>query len=366
MPGVVRHFACPDEIPECRECLLGFEPGLSQQVEPEERAAVERRAQPVVELTLGPVGRGDLAEHRRILAEVDGDTVEAGADPDDLARGAELVELGRSVPGHPPRQHLGFPERDRQRQCLQRHKRFAQRGPPVDPVPTRQKAAEGGLLRRLDFLPQRRQRGPPQPSKHVWIAPLALGPAWPQLAADEQLLALELVQDGLDVDPEALFRLGCRERPAPLGVAQDQPAQRLLASFEVDIRQTRRRHDPERIAIAARILGGDQALLPGDSHSQRSPLGLEHCRLRLVELTDAEIAAEAEQVVQLVGVARVAAKLGLDLFDSVGIEQLAELLLAEQLPQELAVERQRLCPPLRGRRVVLVHVGRDIVEQQRG
>ena len=45
--------------------------------------------------------------------------------------------------------------------------------------------------------------------------------------------------------------------------------------------------------------------------------------------------------------------------------QLAQLLLAEQLAQQVAVERERLRTPLRRRRVVLVHVRRDVVEQER-
>ena len=47
------------------------------------------------------------------------------------------------------------------------------------------------------------------------------------------------------------------------------------------------------------------------------------------------------------------------------VEQLAQLLLAEQLAQQVAVERQRAGPALGQRRVALVHVGGDVVEQQR-
>ena len=69
---------------------------------------------------------------------------------------------------------------------------------------------------------------------------------------------------------------------------------------------------------------------------------------------------------QLVGVARAAAQLLLDLRERVRVDQLAQLLLAEQLAQQIAVERERLRAPLRGRRVVLVHVRRDVVEEERG
>ena len=48
------------------------------------------------------------------------------------------------------------------------------------------------------------------------------------------------------------------------------------------------------------------------------------------------------------------------------VDQLAQLLLAEQLTQQVAVERQRGGPALGVGRVALVHVGGDVVEQQRG
>ena len=319
-----------------------------------------------MELALGTVCRSHLAEHGRVLAEVDGHPVEAGADPDDLAGGAELVELLGPVVRYASREDIRLPKRDWKRESLQRNQRFPERSATPHPVPARQEASERRLLRGLDLLPQRSERGTAQPPQDVGVTPFALGPARPQLAADEQLLPLELVKDCFDVDPEALPRLGGRERPASLGVAQHESAERLLASFEIDIGQARRRHDTERIAVAAGVLRGDQALLARDPHPQRPPLGFEHGSLRLVELADAEIPPQPQQIVQLVGIPRVAAQLRLHLLDRVRVEQLAQLLLPQQLPQQLAVERQRLRPPLGRRRVVLVHVSGDVVEEQRG
>src|SRR5918996_2590337 len=47
------------------------------------------------------------------------------------------------------------------------------------------------------------------------------------------------------------------------------------------------------------------------------------------------------------------------------VDQLAQLFLPEQLAQKVTVERQRLGPPLGRRRVVLVHVVGDVIEEQR-
>ena len=100
------------------------------------------------------------------------------------------------------------------------------------------------------------------------------------------------------------------------------------------------------------------------------PLGrhaLEAARLRLGHR---QVAERAQHVVQRVGVRRLHAlgqvlEVGLDLGERVGVDQLAQLLLAEQLAQQVAVERQRRRAPLGVGRVALVHVGRDVVEQQR-
>jgi len=69
--------------------------------------------------------------------------------------------------------------------------------------------------------------------------------------------------------------------------------------------------------------------------------------------------------VELIRVARVTTQLCLDLLECVGVEQVAQLLLAEQLAQQVAVERESLRAPFGRRRVVLVHVGRDVVEEER-
>ena len=75
-------------------------------------------------------------------------------------------------------------------------------------------------------------------------------------------------------------------------------------------------------------------------------LGEQDRRLALVVLVRAQVTAAAEHVVQLVGVARIAGQLPLDLGERVGVDQLAQLFLAEQLAQQVAVERERLCAPL--------------------
>ena len=302
-------------------------------------------------------GRGGRPpEQHRVVAEEHRDAVEPRTHPHELAGRAQLVELLRPVVGHAPLQHLRLPQRHRQRQRLQRDERLAQRRAPVDPVPARQEAPERGLLGRLDLAAKRGERRAPQPAQHVGVAPLALDAARPQLATDERLVALEREQDVLDVDAERLVRLRGRERPTPARPPLHELAQRVGAALEEHVRQPGRRHDPERVAVPSSVLGGEERLPRADSHADRTPLAHERLRESRVELE--LVAAQPQQVVQLVGVARPRQQRRLHLRERVHVDELAQLLLAQQLLQQLAVERQRLRAALRGRRVVLVHVGR--------
>ena len=236
-------------------------------------------------------------------------------------------------------------------------------------MPARQKAAECHLLGGLDLLAERCERGATEASQHVGVAPLPFRPARPQLAADEPLLALERLQLGLDAvgsEPEALRRLARRERPAAAGEAREQGPQRVVAGLEEDVGQAARRHGAHRVAVAARILGGSERLVPADADPDRTPLAQQALGEAGVVLALEPVAAQEQHVVETVRIARRAMQLRLDLLDRPGVEQVAQLLLAEQLAQQVAVERQRLRAALRGRRVVLVHVRGDVVEEQRG
>jgi hypothetical protein len=55
-----------------------------------------------------------------------------------------------------------------------------------------------------------------------------------------------------------------------------------------------------------------------------------------------------------------------DLLQGLGVDQLAQLLLAEQLGEQVAIEGEGRRAALRVGRVPLVHVGGDVVEEQRG
>jgi hypothetical protein len=217
-----------------------------------------------------------------------------------------------------------------------------------------------------------------KPPQHVRVAPLALDAARAQLAADQVAGALEPAQHRAEVDAVARRQLGRRERPVRARVAADDPHERLVHRLDERLRQPAWRHGAEPVAVQAGVLGGDPALLPADAHRDRAPLGaklVEHA-LRVdalhaarLRLAPGQVAQCTQHVVERVDIRCLHSlgqvlQVGLDLRERVRVDQVAQLLLAEQLAQQVAVERERRGAPLRVRRVALVHVGRHVVEQQ--
>ena len=174
-PGIVRHLAGEHELPQRGSAGLLGRRDLLEQVSPEERSvpsapAAHRDRRPP------EMVRRNLAERRRILAEVQRDPVRPCADPDDLAARRQRIEMLGAEARHPARQHLGLPERDRQGECLQRHECFAERRAPVDPVPTGQEPRQrvlptGSTSRRSAASDARRSRRRTSGSHHSRSVP---------------------------------------------------------------------------------------------------------------------------------------------------------------------------------------------------
>ena len=116
--------------------------------------------------------------------------------------------------------------------------------------------------------------------------------------------------------------------------------------------------------LPRRVLGRDHDVHPADTPAERAPLADEGLREPRVELTGAKLSTAAQEIVQVVRVPRDRAERSLDVCERAGIDQIPKLLLPEELAEELSVERQRLRAALCSGRVVRVHVGRDVVEEQ--
>ena len=149
--------------------------------------------------------------------------------------------------------------------------------------------------------------------------------------------------------------------------------------LEERVGQAAGRDDAEGVAVQPGVLGGDPALLPAEAGAHGAALVLEPRQPRarlcrrlgaLRRLRRRQVADAPQHVVQRVGVPgpqvlRAVLQVVLDLLQRRRVDEVAQLLLPQQLAQQLAVQRQRHGPALRRRRVALVHVGRHVVEEQR-
>ena len=164
------------------------------------------------------------------------------------------------------------------------------------------------------------------------------------------------------------------------GVAREQAPERVRHVLEEDRRQPPRGNHPEGIAVDPGVGGVDPALLAVQPDPDRSALArklLQHpARVHprqdsLTGLGQGQVADAAQDVVEPVPVGRAGPVGGvlevvLHLPEGSRVDQVAELLLAQELAQQVAVERQGRCPALGVGGVALVHVGGDVVEQERG
>src|SRR5215203_3063032 len=258
-----------------------------QQVEPEARPLPQPLANRVVDLALRSielrVPRGRTGEPD-VLAEVEGDlaviaTERPGADPDELATRAELVQPGRAVFAQAARQDVALPGLGSQGDALQGDKGLAHpvrtgTGPPVgiDVLPARQEAGQLALVGRLDLVAQAGEAGAAQPPQDVGLAPLARATSGQQLAAHDIARALELLQRRARVDAVAVGELAGGEGHVRGGVAPGQSDERVLDRLQEALRQTGRRRNTERIAIEPGVLGGDVALLARDPDDRGAAL----------------------------------------------------------------------------------------------
>ncbi len=99
-------------------------------------------------------------------------------------------------------------------------------------------------------------------------------------------------------------------------------------------------------------------------------LGLNPLKHATGDLTSGEVSNTTQHVVQPIATRRpcdlrAVLQIVFDALQGTGVDQLTQLLLAQQLAQQIPVERQRGGLALGVRRVALVHVRRHIVEQQR-
>ena len=157
--------------------------------------------------------------------------------------------------------------------------------------------------------------------------------------------------------------------------AQQQRADRVVDGFEERVGNAAGRDRAERVAVPARVLGRDQPLLADDPHGNGPVAGDELAGEvgggPRPQLLGRQVAEAPQQVVGVVGargpsglVERL--ELGLELCEDARVDELAQLLGAEELGQQVTVEAEGLGPPFGQRSVALVEERGDVRERERG
>ena len=163
--------------------------------------AREPGTQRVVHRAVGPpVCDRPGCEQADAVAEVDTHPTVVGtertrADPDDLARGAQLVEHRGPVTLDPGGEDVAFEHRRGDRDTLELLERLDERVEPApappDALPRGQEAGERRRVDRLDLVPHRGERTAPEHAQDVRVAPLAFHAARAELAVEHAFLGCE-------------------------------------------------------------------------------------------------------------------------------------------------------------------------------
>ncbi len=315
------------------------------------------------------------------------------------------------VIGDARRQDPRLELRERQGHALEAGDRVAQGAEPaarlIEAVPAGRNAANEAAEAGATCARSPGQRAAAQLPEHLGIARVDAGAAGAQRAAHELAARLEEREHRLELrrgHAPASGGLGGRERRVRARPARDERFERLRRRLEQHRRQARaaaprrgrrgsaRRPRPRSAAPRRRFAPPRSAGSPGASAPLRRASGRSRPPLRprrpesaggrpcgairwprsggvavqrraRRQLGRRQIAEPPQQIVQLVGVARPPARgqllqLRLHLGQDLGVEQIAQLAAADQLAEQVPVQRQRLRLALGERRVALVEEGR--------
>ena len=253
----------------------------------------------------------------------------------------------------------------------------------ASPCQVRQEPGERGRVDRLHLAPQAGERASAEEPQDVRVAPLALGTAGTELAAKER------AGGGSRSSASSTMPTGRPQRRAGSGDRNGPWVRAQRASSEPRAPRAGPRNAPG-IADrrATRRPRRDTAPRPRSRSSGRRRRSASATARRVAasscepgrrdarsagrpgrDLPAAEVAEPAQQVVDLVQRRRPPVlgerlQAQLEVGQRLGVQQLAQLLLAQQLAQQVAVEGQRAGAALGQRRVAVVHVGGDVVEQE--
>ena len=219
----------------------------------------------------------------------------------------------------------------------------------------REEPCQRVLLDRLDFAAQLGQRLAPDLPQNLRVAPLAMEAAGAKTAFENATLHRELVQGTFHysgIEGETISHLAKREWTVRASVTANKFQHRLRHRIHERGGQPGRKRNSKRIAIARGILHRNQTSLAGNAQfeqSARTQQPIKRFEHGWVDHTPSQfgarqIAQSQQQIVNPVSGTRPirlnqALRRLFHFGNSVGIEQLAQIGLAEQFAQLVLVDR---------------------------
>lgn len=223
----------------------------------------------------------------------------------------------------------------------------------ADVLPLGEELCERGRRHRLQLVPQRGQGAAPQPAQHRRVAPLLADPGRVELPLYDTAVRRESLQRAVGdrhAQAEAGGRRGRRERAVGAGVPCQEVAERVLDRFGERLRNADRQRRTEGVAQSARVLDRGPVVGTADTDPDRAAgrgevVGPLRCGAPLGQLGVGERAEHPQQVGDALDVLDAAVlgeplEFALQLGQHLGVEELAQLRLAEQLGQQVGVQRQ--------------------------
>ncbi len=246
-----------------------------------------------------------------------------------------------------------------------------------DVVPAWQEGGERRLGHGFDLLPEHGHRPPFDQAQHVRMAPL-----WPRRLGHEPALdhpprgtaGRQAVADHARGEAEVHSELVRGEGPVRPAVPGDQVGHRVRDGYEMCLRDASGHGRTQPVAQACGVLDDCPYVASGDPGAEDATLRLESFQPLTVHTPEQRVlGGQRPQHPQQIGsvlrppgapLLGQVLDLGHHLPDRLGLQQVAQVGLAQQLAQKGRVERERRRPPLGQRRVSLVQVLRHVAEEQ--
>ncbi len=247
-------------------------------------------------------------------------------------------------------------------------------------LPLRLESGQHIAVDRLDLAAKCGERTAPQDAQNVPVTPFPFGAVGAELSSDQPAFSLQLGQRCLGpggIDTQAGCELAGEERTVGAGEPADEVEQRMVDRIGERRREPGRQSHSQRVTQSRRVFGGCVVTTGFETDFDDAPLieefGESDRGIEAVDtighLVDRERPQPSQEIFEPVDVSGLpgfgcSLKFGFELGEHFGVEEFPQLLGAQQVVQQITVERQGRRPALGQRSVAFVHVLSHPTEQQ--